>query len=70
MAGIDYYSCDVCYNKTFNDTGLSYRVPTGEAANENPFTGKQWPQGNVGFMLVLCRECASKYKVILDGPEE
>jgi len=43
MAGIDYYSCDVCKAKTFYDAVLNY-----DRENFHPVTYKMWPSGNVG----------------------
>ena len=63
MAGIDYYSCDMCKAKTFYDAGLNYRTPTGDIKNFHPVTYKPWPAGNVGWMTVLCRDCAAEYRV-------
>ena len=63
MAWIDYYDCDKCRAKTFCDSGLQYRTPTGDTKNANPETGKQWPAGNVGWMLVLCKPCAANFRV-------
>ena len=53
MAIADYYLCDLCNAKTFYDADLSY-----ENKNSNPKTGKPWPDGNVGYMFVICKECA------------
>jgi len=55
MAGCDYYSCDGCGCKTFYDSELSY-----DDGNENSETHHPLPNGNVGYMKVLCKECASK----------
>ena len=63
MAGIDYYSCDMCKAKTFYDAGLNYRTPSGDRENFHPVTHKIWPAGNVGWMTVLCRDCAAEYRV-------
>ena len=65
MAGADYYSCDVCKCKTFYDAALRYdwRSTDADGRNFNPETGKRWPNGNVGYMLVLCKECAEKFAV-------
>ena len=63
MAGIDYYSCDVCGAKTFYDAGLQYNTPRGDTPRYNPVSGKVWPSGNVGWMVVLCVGCSEKYNV-------
>jgi len=58
MAFADYYLCDVCGCKTFYDANLPYNdfgEPNGNAA-----TGHPWPDGNVGFMIVLCKDCAEE----------
>jgi hypothetical protein len=55
MAWADYYSCDSCGCKTFYDANLSY-----DERNVNPETDHPWPDGNVGYMRVLCKDCASK----------
>ena len=58
MAGIDYYSCDMCKAKTFYDASLKY-----DRKNFHPVTHKIWPAGNVGWITVICRDCATKYRV-------
>ena len=63
MAGGDYYSCDLCGSKTFYDANLSY-YEFGEP-NENPVTGHPWPDGNVGEMAVLCKECIKTHEIII-----
>ena len=63
MSGAAYYSCDVCHAKTFYDAGLKYITPIGDRENYHPVTNKLWPSGNVGWMTVLCRDCAAKYRV-------
>jgi hypothetical protein len=63
MAGIDYYSCDVCNVKTFYDAGINYRDTLGLGLNISPKNGKLWPAGNVGWMTVLCKDCAAKHRV-------
>ncbi len=54
MAEADYYSCDRCGCKTFYDVELDYNN-----ANAS-ITRKLWPNGNVGFMLVLCKGCTEE----------
>ena len=62
MAGADYYSCDVCGAKTFYDADLSY----GDFQyNENPLNRHPWPDGDVGFMVVLCKKCSLTHKVVI-----
>ena len=61
MAAADYYLCDVCGGKTFYDANLSYGN-YGDR-NEDPDTHHPWPDGNVGLMLVLCRDCAKAHTV-------
>jgi hypothetical protein len=63
MASADYYLCDTCGGKTFYDAALSYREH-GEP-NENPETHHQWPDGNVGDMAVICRECAKTHSIVI-----
>ena len=63
MAAADYYLCDRCECKTFYDANLHYENHNG---NQNPETGHMWPEGNVGYMLVLCRDCAAKFTVRLE----
>ena len=67
MAGADYYSCDICNCKTFYDAVLRYdwRGVDSERRSWSRETGKRWPNGNVGYMLVLCRECAEKFAVTI-----
>lgn len=55
MALADYYLCDLCECKTFYDANL----PHGEFGE--PRKSWKWPDGDVGFMLVLCEECATKH---------
>ena len=55
MAAADYYLCDACGCKTFYDANLPHGY-YGE-----PRKSWKWPDGNVGFMLVLCEECATKH---------
>ena len=61
MAGADYYSCDICGRKTFYDSDLNY--DRGE--NENPETHHLWPDGNVGWMVVICKDCATGCDVLI-----
>jgi hypothetical protein len=51
MAGCDYYSCDICGKKTFYDANLNYD-------EENKLIG-------VGYIKVICIECAKTNKVII-----
>ena len=64
MAGADYYSCDICSNKTFYDAALYYDF-SGGLENENPETKQPWPAGNVGWMVVLCKSCSKTHKVVI-----
>lgn len=60
MAGCDYYLCDICGCETFYDVELyGYRGPE----NMNPNTGHLWPDGNVGDMAVICKECAKTHRI-------
>lgn len=62
MAGADYYSCDKCGCKTFYDADLSY----GDYSNMLLSPRKTpMPDGNVGDMMVLCKNCAKENKVII-----
>lgn len=63
MAGADYYSCDVCGCKTFYDANLDYDPPI---ENRNPETEHAWPNGNVGDMAVICKECAKTHVIQID----
>ena len=64
MAATDYYLCDRCHQKTFYDANL----PHGEYSDRfgaepgqmlhNPRTYRVWPDGNIGWMFVLCLDCA------------
>jgi hypothetical protein len=63
MAGADYYCCDKCDKKTFYDADLSYGE--WDEMRTNPKTGHAWPDGNVGDMAVLCKECAEKHEIII-----
>lgn len=59
MAAADYYLCDVCGCKTFYDAQLSYGEGINSVIeNENPFTKHPWPDGDVGWMVVICKDCA------------
>lgn len=53
MAAADYYLCDRCGCKTFYDANLNY---DGDSCN--PVTQHRWPEGNVGWMIVICNTCA------------
>ena len=59
MAGSDYYSCDICRNKTFYDVALRYE----KRENVNKRTGRLWPDGNVGDMVVICKDCANNHSI-------
>lgn len=59
MAGADYYSCDICGNKTFYDADLY----AGCVTNSNTETDHPWPDGYVGGMAVICIDCAKEYKI-------
>lgn len=64
MAAADYYLCDVCGAKTFYDANLNYEW-CGPEANFNPETNHMWPCGDVGFMVVLCKDCAKSHRVVI-----
>lgn len=64
MALADYYLCDVCERKTFYDGNVPYGEYQ-EGVQQNPKTGHPWPDGNVGDMAVLCRECAKTHKITI-----
>ncbi|MBK8184310.1 MAG: hypothetical protein IPK63_16095 [Candidatus Competibacteraceae bacterium] len=57
----DYYLCDVCGNTTFQDFELSYGM--SDSININPDTKHPWPDGNVGDMAVICKECAKTHRI-------
>lgn len=60
MAGCDYYLCDICGCETFYDVELyGYRGPE----NMNPNTGHLWPDGDVGDMSVICKDCAKTHRI-------
>jgi hypothetical protein len=66
MAGADYYSCDKCGCKTFYDADLSYTLTNNKWENPNP--RDEWnamPDGNVGDMMIICKDCAKKYKIVM-----
>lgn len=62
MAGADYYSCDKCGCKTFYDAVLPYGDYDDGlySPRDTPM-----PDGNVGDMMVICKECAKTNKIIL-----
>lgn len=62
MAMADYYLCDVCRCKTFYDGNLTYGEYQ-DKMNRNPASHHPWPDGNVGWMVVLCESCAKTHKV-------
>lgn len=69
MAGADYYSCDMCGSKTFYDADVPYRggregKKTNPAKKVGDIPVELWPLG-VGYMKVLCKDCAETYKVII-----
>lgn len=68
MASANYYLCDVCGCKTFYDANLSY----GDfwERNANRVTGHPWPDDNVGFMVVICRDCAKTHHVTITRFQE
>ena len=59
MESLFHYLCDTCKAPTFCDAGI-YMQPD---INTNPDTGKIWPAGNVGWMVVLCKRCAANFRV-------
>lgn len=58
MALADYYLCDLCGCKTFYDSRLNY---SDEKCNPN--SGHPWPNGDIGYMIVMCKECSKKYSI-------
>lgn len=58
MAFSDYYLCDCCRCKTFYDAELSYADQ-----NQQRDTNLLLPDGNVGDMIVLCKECSKKWVI-------
>ena len=64
MALADYYLCDICECKTFYDGNVPYGEYQ-EGIQQNPKTGHPWPDGNVGDMAVLCRECAKTHQIAI-----
>lgn len=64
MALSDYYLCDICERKTFYDAELNYLPePDEDSYNENPTTNHRWPDGDVGFMYVICKKCAETHEI-------
>lgn len=62
MALADFYLCDCCGSKTFYDANLNYDDwDDGDGAGQNPRTGRPWPNGNIGWMFVLCHECGPRF---------
>ena len=55
MGLCNYYLCDICGKATFYDEVLDYAAH-GDGLNENPETGHPWPDGDVGWMEVICKE--------------
>jgi hypothetical protein len=76
MAASDYYLCDTCNGKTFYDANLDYGFVQDEIAliNANPETNHRWPNGDVGDMAVICKECAKTHTIMIrfdpDKPEK
>ena len=60
MANADFYLCDACGKKTFYDAHLAY-----DGENGNSETHKQWPDGDVGDMAVICKRCAETHTIII-----
>lgn len=63
MAAADYYLCDICGSKTFYDADLSYN--SFRDGQENPETHHPWPDGDIGWMTVICGECAKTNNVVI-----
>lgn len=63
MAMADYYLCDRCGCKTFYDANLMYGGwgEKYEDMNKNPRNHSIYPDGNVGWMIVLCNDCAEAF---------
>lgn len=49
MAGADYYSCDVCGNKTVYDADIYDR----------------WEDPRVGAMIIICSKCSETHEVVI-----
>ena len=62
MAYADYYLCDGCECKTFYDSNLMYGGYEQDSTkmNGNPVNQRPWPDGNIGYMFVVCPNCAKK----------
>ena len=55
MSGSNYFYCAKC------DCKSVYTAGDEEDDNVDVETGYPLPDGNVGRMVLLCRECAKKY---------
>ena len=63
MALADFYLCDACNGKTFYDARLAYDEH-GEP-NSNSETNHPWPDGDVGDMAVICKECSKTHTIVI-----
>lgn len=64
MAASDYYLCDICEEKTFYDANVNYDS-WGNGLQLNPKTGHAWPDGDIGNMAVICKDCSKTHEIII-----
>jgi len=60
MSGSNYFYCAKCDRKTVYTDGSE------EDGNIDVETGDELPDGNVGRMVILCKECAKKYTIRIE----
>lgn len=68
MALADYRLCDKCEGKAFYDSNLNYEF--GDRQNPIPDDEKIRDSAhkldNLGDWAVLCRECAKKFRCVIE----
>lgn len=65
MAACDYYLCDICECETFYDSNLYNH----DEVNRNENTGHPLPDGDVGDMAVICKDCAETHRIEIKAIE-
>lgn len=60
MGGSNYFYCAKCDRKAVYTDGNE------EENNVDVETGDPLPDGNVGRMVLLCKECAKKYTIRIE----